>query len=537
MARPALLLNAALVACALVLVARAGDPYQFHDWNVSFVSTSPLGVNQRVIAINGQFPGPELETTTNNNVVINLRNSLDEPLLLTWNGLQLRRDSWQDGTLGTNCPIMPGQNWTYQFQAKDQIGTFSYFPSLLLQRAAGGYGGIRIHNRAVIPVPFAPPFAELTVLIGDWYKFNHTQLRAALDRGEMIGKGDGVLINGRGPYGTTLTVQPGKTYRLRISNVGSVSSLNFRIQGHKMKLVETEGSYTAQALYDSLDVHVGQSYSVLITTDQSPKDFYIMATSRFSLPEITGVAVLHYTNSFSRVSGPFPAGPAVGDINFSFNQARTIKWNLTAGAARPNPQGSFHYGLINISKTVKLANSAPAINGKQRFAVNGISYMHPGTPLKLADFYKIGGVFSPNSIPEYPDGRSPYNGASVLSGTYRSFMEIIFQNNENPVQSWHIDGYAFFVVGMGPGDWTTSSRLTYNLVDAVARSTVQVYAKSWTAIMLELDNVGMWNVRSQNVIRQYLGQEFYMRVVNPEDPNGINEPIPQNVLLCGKAKK
>ncbi|KAJ7531504.1 hypothetical protein O6H91_14G046600 [Diphasiastrum complanatum] len=513
---------------------QADDPYQFFNWNVTYINVALLGVTQRVIAINKQFPGPELDTTTNNNIIINVHNNLDESLLFTWNGIQQRRSAWQDGVLGTNCPILPGKNWTYQFQAKDQIGTYFYYASTLLQRAAGAFGGIRIHNRIVIAVPFLPPADDYTVLIGDWYAKNHSSLRAILDGGGQLGAPDGVLINGRAAFGSFFSVQQGKTYRLRISNVGTASTLNFRIQNHKLLLVETEGSYTQQVFYDSIDVHVGQSYSVLVTANQAPGDFYIVASSRFGVPVLNGIAVLHYSNSRAPASGPLPAGPAPGDVNFSFNQARSIKRNLTAGAARPNPQGTFHYGLINITRTLKFFNSAPVINHKQRFAVNDISHINPDTPLALADAFNIPNIFNLNSIPDSPQGRSAALGISVINGAYRAFFEVIFQNNENKLQSWHMDGYNFFVVGYGPGTWTTTSRQTYNLLDAVSRSTTQVYPQSWTAVMLELDNPGMWNIRSQTLQRQYLGQELYLRVFNPEMPSITQKP-PQNVLKCGKA--
>lgn len=83
--------------------------------------------------------------------------------------MQLRRNSWQDGVEGTNCPIMPGKNWTYKFQMKDQIGSFFYFPSLFFQKAAGGYGPIRINNVETVPLPFTRPDYEYDILIGDWY--------------------------------------------------------------------------------------------------------------------------------------------------------------------------------------------------------------------------------------------------------------------------------------------------------------------------------------------------------------------------------
>lgn len=90
-------------------------------------------------------------------------------LLWCWrNGIQQRLNSWQDGVSGTNCPIEPGKNWTYVFQTKDQIGTYTYFPSINFQKSAGGYGPIRVNNRNVILVPFPKPEAEFDLLIGDW---------------------------------------------------------------------------------------------------------------------------------------------------------------------------------------------------------------------------------------------------------------------------------------------------------------------------------------------------------------------------------
>ena len=89
-------------------------------------------------------------------------------------GIQQRRNSWQDGVFGTNCPIRPGKNFTYKFQVKDQVGSYYYFPSLYMQRAAGGFGGLTVSNRVVIPVPFPTPDGDITLLIGDWYKTNHS---------------------------------------------------------------------------------------------------------------------------------------------------------------------------------------------------------------------------------------------------------------------------------------------------------------------------------------------------------------------------
>ncbi|EXC24855.1 L-ascorbate oxidase-like protein [Morus notabilis] len=521
-----------ILAVFSVCDVKADDPYRYYTWTVTYGTISPLGVPQQVILINGQFPGPSLEVVTNNNIILNLINKLDQPFLLTWNGIKQRKNSWQDGVSGTNCPIPPNSNYTYKFQAKDQIGTFTYFPSTLFHKAAGGFGAFNIYQRPRIPIPYSWPDGDFTLLIGDWYKTSHKALQGSLDSGKSLPFPDGILINGQ--VTTTFTGDQGKTYKFRVSNVGFSTSFNFRIQNHTMKLVEVEGSHTIQNVYDSLDVHVGQSVAVLVTLNQAPKDYYIVASTRFSRSVLTAEAILHYSNSHTPASGPLPAPPKYG-LHWSMLQARTFRWNLTANAARPNPQGSYHYGKVPITKRIVLASSPAWINGKQRYAVNRVSYINPDTPLKLADHFNIPGVFSESTIQIQPSDGPAFVATSVILTSLHDFIEIVFQNTENTMQSWHLDGYDFWVVGYGSGQWTEAKRRTYNLVDALTRHTAQVYPKSWTAILVSLDNQGMWNLRSALWERQYLGQQVYLKVWNPVHSLANEYDIPSNVLLCGKA--
>lgn len=124
-------------------------------------------------------------------------------------------------------------------------------------------------------------------------------------------------------------------------NIGISISLNFRIQNHNLLLVETEGSYTVQQNYTNMDIHVGQSYSFLVTMDQNASsDYYMVASARFVGPDtrnrVTGVAILHYSNSEGSASGPLPDGPDEADTYFSMNQARSIRYPgvLNSGACK-----------------------------------------------------------------------------------------------------------------------------------------------------------------------------------------------------------
>ncbi|KAG9443452.1 hypothetical protein H6P81_014792 [Aristolochia fimbriata] len=538
---------AAVLPLLLAAAVVAEDPYLFFTWDVTYGTISPFGTQQQVMLINGQFPGPSINSTSNNNVVINVFNHLDEPFLLTWNGIQQRKNSWMDGTPGAQCPILPGTNFTYHFQVKDQIGSFFYFPSIGVQRAAGGFGGLRINSRLLIPVPFDAPEDDYTVLAGDWYNKDHKTLQGVLDSGKGLGRPAGILINGEyhkageGDEGTRkpmFTMKIGKTYRYRICNVGLRNSINFRIQAHPMKLVEMDGSHTVQNVYESLDVHVGQCLSVLVTANQPARRYYIVASSRFTKYDLTTVAVIEYEGAAAEApAAELPEAPE--GWAWSLNQFRSFRWNLTASAARPNPQGSYHYGGIEITRTIKIANTAGTVDGKLRYAINGISFVYPDTPMKLAEYFNVADkVFKYDVIGDEPpaaDGPVALD-TIVVNATFRNYVEIVFENHEKGIQSWHLDGYSFFAVGMDVGTWTPASRKNYNLLDAVSRHTIQVYPKSWTAIMLTLDNAGMWNVRSNVLERQYLGQQFYFSVLSPARSLRDENNMWDNTPLCGIVK-
>ncbi|KFK42011.1 hypothetical protein AALP_AA2G201000 [Arabis alpina] len=534
-----------MISLVILELSDALAPTDSYEWVVSYSQRSIHGANKQIIVINDMFPGPILTATAGDVVTINIFNHLSEPFLMTWNGLQMRKNSWQDGVLGTNCPILPGTNWTYSFQIKDQIGSYFYFPSLLLQKAAGGYGSIRVYAPELVPIPFPRPDGEFDILIGDWFYTDHRDMRAALDNGLSLANPDGILINGHGPGHAFFEFQPGKTYRLRISNVGLKSSLNFRIQDHDMLLVETEGSYVQKRIYSNLDIHVGQSYSVLVTAKSDTvgiyRSYYILASTRFTNFFMTGLALIRYPNSPIDPVGPVPAAPESWDYASSVRQALSIREDLAVGAARPNPQGSYHYGRVNVARTLIFQNDVMTSQNKLRYTINGVSFVYSETPLKLIDHFQLNNTIVPDMFPVYPNSNKPPSlGTSVVDIRYKEFVHIVFENPQFEMESWHIDGYNFFVVGMGFGAWSESKRAGYNLLDAVSRSTIQVYPYSWVAILIAMDNQGMWNVRSQKAENWYLGQELYLRVKGEgqEDPRNIpvrdESPIPENVIRCGR---
>lgn len=121
---------------------------------------------------------------------------------------------------------------------------------------------------------------------------------------------------------------------------------------------------------------------------------------------------------------------------------------MTAGAARPNPQGTFNITNITLSQTFILQGSITEINNLPRYVVNNVSYLTPNTPLKLADQFVNGsGVYQLDAFPVHSVNDAAAYGVSVVSGVHKGWLEIVFKNDLNVMDSWHLDGFGFYVVG------------------------------------------------------------------------------------------
>jgi iron transport multicopper oxidase len=89
-----------------------------YDFDIGWVMVNPDGqFSRRTIGINGQWPLPTIKVTVGDRVVVNVHNSLgDQPTSLHFHGLHQNGTSFMDGPPGvTQCPIMPGMNFTYDF--------------------------------------------------------------------------------------------------------------------------------------------------------------------------------------------------------------------------------------------------------------------------------------------------------------------------------------------------------------------------------------------------------------------------------------
>lgn len=97
----------------------------------------------------GQYPGPLVECNIGDQLVIKVNNQLPDGqgTSIHWHGMYQANSNWMDGTVGvTQCPIPPGQSFTYNFTVSEQRGTYWWHSHMQAQYTDGILGPLIIHD-------------------------------------------------------------------------------------------------------------------------------------------------------------------------------------------------------------------------------------------------------------------------------------------------------------------------------------------------------------------------------------------------------
>jgi FtsP/CotA-like multicopper oxidase with cupredoxin domain len=221
---------------------------------------------------NGTFPGPWIQACWGDTVRVNIYNNLTyNGTAIHMHGLRMLNNSLMDGVPGvTQCPIAPGENFTYEFTAT-QYGTTWYHSHYSLQYSDGMYGPLTIHG------PTSSNWDESIdpILLGD---HNHRSAFEDYYQEQFSGpkrpppKMTSILVNGRGSYAGILperynkTVEAGKRYLLRLINTSTDTTYVFAIDNHNFTVVEADFVPVENYTTDHLAIGIGQRYHVVLNT-------------------------------------------------------------------------------------------------------------------------------------------------------------------------------------------------------------------------------------------------------------------------------
>ncbi|KAJ3321863.1 ferroxidase fet3 [Blyttiomyces sp. JEL0837] len=179
-----------------------------YKWSIDYVDVNFDGINRTSVGVNGK-PGHEttIDVNMGDRVIVNVTNNINTATSIHFHGLFQKGSTDMDGAAGTTqCPILPGRSYIYDFTITGQEGTYWWHAHSGVLYADGLRGPFIIRGPTDSKLTYD---AEYIVQLSDWY---HDQSDALLkwylskdtnpDGNEPVFQSG--LINGRGQFNCTV---------------------------------------------------------------------------------------------------------------------------------------------------------------------------------------------------------------------------------------------------------------------------------------------------------------------------------------------
>jgi FtsP/CotA-like multicopper oxidase with cupredoxin domain len=187
-------------------------------------------------AFNGQAPGPVIEASVGDTLLVQFTNLMPEPTTIRWHGLP--EPAAMNGSELPADPVPPGGRLQYQLHLP-QAGTFWYHsPIAGTSQSNRGLCGV-----LVIRDPEEPPFDGERVLLFDKLELNQRGGLGGPDQlllADRCGAGREVLLV-NGVLGPEMEIETGQVERWRLVNT-SAYPLRLSLGGRRFHLIRTRSA-------------------------------------------------------------------------------------------------------------------------------------------------------------------------------------------------------------------------------------------------------------------------------------------------------
>jgi len=584
---------------------------------------------QPLVKVNGHWPPPTIHVKANDTITLRTTNKLVAVAFTVHiHGFDQVGTPWEDGTgMITTCPIIPDTESSKQvFQAPPYPGTYLYHGHVAHAKVAGFTGLVVVEPNPELGIDWSEESAhdeELELLIGDSYHGPSLPLLAGLLQPvfRWVGDPQSVLIQGQGyfnceenavytctdrdnelcesgvtssdvcgagdtvyyntlthcdaakcPGRASLQVKTGKTYLIRVGNGGVSSLLNLIIEGHSFTVVSIDGRYVVPKQLSSIDLHVGQRATILLTADQPAKVYYISAGIRGRIGVRYGTALLEYdgltdaTKNNDETSSDIVAVRAQhakwNDYNFTIAMQRQFEGIHSSDMPTKTEVDDTFFFLNTQEKfekhdyTHKPKTDSSGLDigsdlhdkpqcfcddGYIKWAIKRNTFENPTTPLLHSMYYE-----TETKSKEELEAKGYYE--LVEGHTY----DIVLQNypacnGACEVHPWHLHGHHFWHVGTFEGAYdkevgypedgsggSNYLRDTILLTGAEAQQGTcsdSIKPCGYTVIRFTADNPGVWFFHCHIDWHLIMGMAvaFYYR----DMANTVPEPDLNRIALCG----
>ncbi|KAK1147796.1 hypothetical protein N8T08_000309 [Aspergillus melleus] len=224
---------------------------------------------------NKQWPGPWIQACWGDEVQITVRNNLAyNGTAIHMHGIRMLDSNLNDGVPGvTQCPIPPGQSFTYNFTAT-QYGTTWYHSHYSLQYTDGVLGPLTIHGPASGNFdnaidPFIMGDHNHRSAFQDYYQEQFSNSKKNRPPPKM----SSIIINGKGNYAGsyperryTKHVKPNERKLLRLINTSTDSTYIFSIDDHEFEVIGADLVPIEPYTTANITIGNGQRYHAILKT-------------------------------------------------------------------------------------------------------------------------------------------------------------------------------------------------------------------------------------------------------------------------------
>uniref|UniRef100_D8PNE0 Multicopper oxidase n=1 Tax=Schizophyllum commune (strain H4-8 / FGSC 9210) TaxID=578458 RepID=D8PNE0_SCHCM len=530
-------------------------------WTVTKADGAPAGARKPILRVNGLSPGPTIEANSHDRIIVHVTNGLDDD---NTHGLRQNGTNYYDGTQGiTQCGIPPGETLVYNFTLDGWAGTTWWHSHTNTQHTDGLYGAIVVHDQPAATPPYDG--GDLVLLLSDLYNTWSPLLTAEYLSNTDVEVSpepvpDASVINGIGQYSScwsvpeedrpscegkaanpdyfTYDLEPNKTYRLRLINAGSHASIWFSVDGHSLTVIEADGTPVEPQIVSSLQIHVAQRYSVLLTTNQTAGSTTKQAVNagdnggnepqEFWMRSELDKRMFAYENM---ALNPL----ALGKIRY-----RTP----ITGSMPPAPSSLDPADLPSLDPLT--LNPVPALSAPPTSSL----LIHTKFSIQRIYTHEWRSFFDYMSWEALPDGQASIV-ADVAAGAQEDglwelpgdqlvarvddvkVVDIAIDNLDDGDHPFHIHGYKPWIVSEGPGRYVPG-RSVVNTTNPMRRDTFFIPAFHYAVIRFVADMSGYWALHCHLTWHMANGGLFQIATL----PSRLNQTeFPEDILRhCAMAK-
>ncbi|EJD00073.1 Cu-oxidase-domain-containing protein [Fomitiporia mediterranea MF3/22] len=457
----------------LALTHQAHSAIVTQSLELTNADVSPDGYTRSAVLANAQLPGPLISANASDTFQINVTDSLTDTTMyrgtsIHWHGLFQKGTAMDDGVAWvTQCPIIPGNSFLYNFTVANQTGTYWYHSHVGTQYCDGLRGPLVIYDPDDPLTDLYDVDDETTVItLADWYHNVSNVLFP--NTGNVDPTPDATLINGLGRYSggptdsslAVLNVTQGQRYRFRIVSLSCYPSFTFQIDGHNLTVIEADGIETESVEVNSLVIYPGQRYSVVLNATQDVGNYWIRAEPSQGTTGFTN----GINSAILRYSGADDEEPTtIENTEGTQLDEADLAPLVNPGAPGEAVAGGVDYAL-NLDIALNLTSGA--------HMVNDVEWVNPTIPVLLQ---VLSGTTSASDL--LPSG-------SIYALPGNSTIEISMPGGAS--HPMHLHGHNFDVVRVAGSD-------EYNYVNPPRRDVVNIgVATDNVTIRFTTDNSGPW---------------------------------------------